>query len=77
MNFQSCNFEIFYVPHSQKWSVIVKQKGLRLNLPFLIECAPDIKGVAEIIKVFVEANEHTKDVHEQINNYENQNRKGA
>ena len=70
-------FDLFCVPHSRKWSIIVKDKGVRLNAPFLVECAETMEEACDKLLHYYNTSKTMDNLTDVWNNYENKHRKDA
>jgi|HubBroStandDraft_6_1064221.scaffolds.fasta_scaffold10346_5 hypothetical protein len=77
MNIKGFTFEIFYVPHSNKWSVIVKDRGVRIAATFLIECGSTIDEACDKIEHFCVSAVTSQSISDMMNGYENKHRRDA
>ncbi len=77
MNIQGFTLEIFYVPHKQKWSVLVKDRGVRIAAPFLIECGSTMQEVCDKVVQFCAGASYSESLNDMMNVYENKHRKDA
>ena len=77
MNIKGYTFDIFYVPHSNKWSVIVKDRGVRIAAPFLIECGENIEEACSKVIEYCRVATMSENLGDMMNSYENKHRKDA
>ena len=75
MNMMGFTFDLFCVPHSRKWSVIVKDRGVRLNAPFLVECGETMEQAVECLLHYFNTAKTMDNITDVWNAYENKHRK--
>ena len=76
MNINELSFDVFYIPHSKKWSTKVVHKGVRIAAPFLIECADTPYEMFNKLAIWIEQMNGQPTLSEQIKGYVEKNPSG-